>query len=211
MWFVARDLAFEHPVTPDQTAQLLKRMGIDTAPKSDAELADLRRAQIVARALPDDIDYTLEMVVSRMIGLLLIEISAFHGFRWAEAVLSDTELVAGDGEAARVVSFIRSDETPHVAWLQTALSELRDRTWVGEGGRRHAGSDMIGTLWDRALADSLLLRRQTNLELQMREIERALEGRRDRDDLLAEVLALGTVRRLDDGHVVDAAGDHVLG
>ena len=46
-----------------------------------------------ARVLPDDIDFTLEMVVGRMIGLLLIEISAFHGFTWAEAVLSDTDLL----------------------------------------------------------------------------------------------------------------------
>ena len=47
-------------------------------------------------------------VVGRMIGLLLIEISAFHGFRWAEAVLGDTDLVAGDGAAATLVSYIRS-------------------------------------------------------------------------------------------------------
>ena len=50
-----------------------------------------------------------------MIGLLLIEISAFHGFTWAEGVLSDTDLIAGDGEAARIISYIRADETPHVA------------------------------------------------------------------------------------------------
>ena len=62
------------------------------------------------RVLPDDIDFTLETVVDRMIGLLLIEISAFHGFRWAEAVLADRDLVAGDGEAADLISYIRSDE-----------------------------------------------------------------------------------------------------
>ncbi len=58
--------------------------------------------------LPDDIDFTLEMVVGRMIGLLLIEISAFHGFQWAEEVLGDAELVAGDGAAATLVSYIRT-------------------------------------------------------------------------------------------------------
>ena len=47
-----------------------------------------------------------------MAGLLLIEVSAFHTFAWAEAVLSDGELVAGDGEAARLVSYIRTDEAP---------------------------------------------------------------------------------------------------
>ena len=100
-----------------------------------------------------------------MIGLLLIEISAFHGFRWAEAVLADTELVAGDGEAAALISYIRNDETPHVAWLRTALSEMRDRTWLGEDGRPHPGTDMIGLLWERALSDSIVLRRRREYQL----------------------------------------------
>ena len=39
-----------------------------------------------------------------MIRVLFIEISAFHTFAWAEEWMSDTELVAGDGEAARLVS-----------------------------------------------------------------------------------------------------------
>ena len=56
--------------------------------------------QLVAPAdqlvpLPDDIDFTLEMVVGRMIGLLLIEISAFHGFGWAEQVLGDVQALSG--------------------------------------------------------------------------------------------------------------------
>ena len=144
MWFVARDIAFEHPATDDLTARMLGRMGIDPSPKTAAQIEQAQRLAMSERALPDDIDFTLESVVDRMIGLLLIEISAFHGFRWAEAVLADTELVAGDGEAATLVSYIRSDETPHVAWLRTALSEMRDRTWVGSGGRHHAGTDMIG-------------------------------------------------------------------
>ena len=99
-----------------------------------------------------------------MIGLLLIEISAFHGFRWAEAVLGDAELVAGDGAAATLVSYIRSDETPHVAWLRTALSEMRDRTWVGSGGRaprrhRHdrpaVGPGPRATRWSSAGGENL--------------------------------------------------------
>jgi hypothetical protein len=211
MWFVARDIAFEHPVTDDQTARMLARMGIDPTPKSDAQLAELRRMAVSQRVLPDDIDFTLEMVVGRMIGLLLIEISAFHGFRWAEAVLGDAELVAGDGEAATLVSYIRSDETPHVAWLRTALSEMRDRTWVGSGGRKHAGTDMVGLLWDRALRDSLLLRRQENLNFIMREIETALDGRSDGNDIVEEMLALGSVVRRSDGSVADPAGTSPLG
>ncbi len=211
MWFVARDIAFEHPVTDDQTARMLARMGIDPSPKSAAQLGKLRRAAEATRVLPDDIDFTLEMVVGRMIGLLLIEISAFHGFRWAEAVLGDTELVAGDGSAARLVSYIRSDETPHVAWLRTALSEMRDRTWVGSSGRTHAGSEMVGLLWERALSDSLLLRRRENINFIMREIEDALAGRGDADDILDELLSLGSVIRLDDGTVADPVDTSAVG
>jgi hypothetical protein len=211
MWFVARDIAFEQPVTEDQTARMLARMGIDPGPKSPEQLDRLRRAALEQRVLPDDIDFTLETVVGRMIGLLLIEISAFHGFRWAEEVLGDATLVAGDGSAATLVSHIRADETPHVAYLRTALSEMRDRTWVGSGGRHHAGTDMIGRLWDRALRDSLLLRRQDNLRYVMAEIDEALAGRPDGDDLVEEMLSLGSVVRADDGTLSEPPGPVDLG
>jgi hypothetical protein len=211
MWFVARDIAFEHPVSEDQTAAMLARMGIDTRPKAPEELRRLRHAAIEQRVLPDDIDFTLEMLVARMIGLLLIEISAFHGFQWAEEVLGDGELVAGDGAAATLVSYIRSDETPHVAWLRTALSEMRDRTWLGSGGHPYSGAEMMGRLWDRALRDSLLLRRRDNLQFILREIESSLSGRPDADDLVEEMLSLGSVVRAADGTLTDPAGARLLG
>ncbi|HUY64762.1 MAG TPA: hypothetical protein VMV14_09650 [Acidimicrobiales bacterium] len=211
MWFVARDIAFESPPTEDITARMMARMGIDPTPKSDEQLAQARRAQLAGRVLPDDVDFTLELVVGRMIGLLLIEISAFHGFRWAEAVLADGELVAGDGTAARLVSYIRADETPHVAYLRTALSEMRDRTWKGKGSNRYAGADMVGRLWDRAVADSLLLRRSENLAFVMDEIEQAVARHPGGDGLVEEMLSLGSVVRLADGRLADAEGDHLLG
>ncbi len=211
MWFVARDIAFEHPVAEDQTARMLGRMGIEAASTSSTGLTGLRQAAPARRVLPDGIDPTLEMVVGRMIGLLLIEISAFHGFRWAEALLADGELVAGEGSAGTLVSYIRADETPHVAWLRTALSEMRDRTWLAGDGGKHAGTDMIELLWERALSDSLLLRRPENLRLIMREIEDALSGRSDGGDIIDEMLSLGSVVRLEDGTVADLAGTSTLG
>jgi hypothetical protein len=183
---------------------MLQRMGIGT---------DTRSARVVMatdneRLLPDDIDITLETLVARMVGLLLIEISAFHGFAWAEAVLGDTDLVAGDGSAAQIVSYIRADEKPHVAWLRTALSEMRDRTWIGSGGRTYAGADMVGRVWDRAVADSLGPRRQENLRFIMDEIEHALDRRPDGGDVLEEMLSLGSMVRAADGSVVSRR-DHV--
>jgi len=211
MWFAARNIAFDHPLTEDETAHMLDRMGIGAGPRTDATIAEARRDAQLGRALPQDIDLTLEILVGRMIGLLLIEISAFHGFAWAEAVLSDTDLVAGQGEAAQLVAHIRQDETPHVDWLRTALTEMRDRTWLGSSGRRYPGTEMIGRLWERAINDSLLLRRRDNLAMTMKEIERATRGRPDGDDLLDEMLSLGRVQRGPDGTLVDQASDQLLG
>ena len=197
MWFAARDIAFEHPVTTDQTAIMLERMGI-SGPGG---------APLAARELPDA--FELESMLARMIGLLFIEISAFHTFRWAEEVLSDPELTAGDGEAARIVSYIRADETPHVGYLEVALSEMRDRTWIGTDGTRFDGAEMMPIVWDTALEQSMVARRSELLQLTMREIESALGtsglATSARDDLLEEMFSLGTVDRLPDGRLVDRA------
>jgi hypothetical protein len=202
MWFIARDIAFENPVTEDQTNAMLERMGI--APwRSQGPGAAQRMSAMTERALPDDIDPSLEFLIARMISLLFIEISAFHGFRWAEAVLSDTELVAGDGEPARLVSYIRADETPHVSYLRTALSEMRDRTWIGASGAKYPGTEMMSLAWERQVQNSVFLRRAEGLKLAMGEVEHAVRDRSDAGDLIEEMLALGDVRRLADGTLVD--------
>jgi hypothetical protein len=180
MWFVARDIAFEHPPTEDLTARMLGRMGLDPAPKTAAQLAEIHRNALKERVLPDDLDFDL-----------------------AETVLGDTELLAGDGEPARLISHIRNDETPHVSWLRTALSEMRDRTWVGEGGHTHAGDEMIERIWGQALSDSIVLRRRQNLHFFMAVLEHTLDGRPDRDDVIDEMLSMGSVVRLEDGTVAD--------
>ena len=211
MWFAARDIAFERPLTQDQTATMLERMGLAAAaaaPPPGSEAAAARTAELVAaaeaaRVLPSDLPISVELLLQRMIGLLFIEIAAFHGFRWAEAVLGDTEAVAGDGEASRIISYIRADETPHVGYLLTALSEMRDRTWVGDTGTRYDGVEMIDLVWRRSLEQSLVARRADNVRMVLGEVRHALEGRADADDLLEEFLALGQVRVLADGEIVD--------
>jgi hypothetical protein len=173
MWFAARDVAFGHPPTEDETALMLKRMGIGQMAQASPN-----------RLWPDDVSVDLEMLVERMTRLLLIEISAFHTFAWAEEVLDDPDLVAGEGEAARLVSYIRADETPHVEYLKTVLTEIRDRTIVGERGR-HAGTDLVGATWDRALAQSLGERRQATIDTVRAEVAHAASSRPDAKDLMA--------------------------
>jgi hypothetical protein len=183
MWFVARDIAFENPVTEDQTALMLERMGIPNLGDPQA-LTKLRQAAEAMRLLPAEISFDLESLIARMIRLLFIELSAFHGFRWAEAVLSDPDLTAGDGKGAEIVSYIRADETPHVNYLGTVISELRDRTWLGSEGGRYSGAEMIGRIWDAMLEQSVGVQRQDFLRMLTSEIDRAIEGRSDRDDLM---------------------------
>lgn len=187
MWFAARDIAFGNPVTEDETERMMQRMGIVTADGKPGPAA------VPDRILPDDIAYDLEMLVQRMVRLLLIEISAFHTFAWAEALLDDRVLVAGEGEASRLVSYIRADETPHVEYLKTVLSEMRDRTFVGDSGKSYAGADMIGRIWDRAVADSLGPRRDQLVQQTVAEVEHAVASRRDRGELLDEFHRLADV------------------
>jgi hypothetical protein len=181
MWFAARDIAFERPADDLDIEAMLARMGFGGgAPGAES-----------GRLLPDDVDPGLEAMVALMVRVLFIEISAFHTFAWAEAWMSDADLVAGDGEAARLVSYIRADETPHVAYLRTALSEMRDRTWVGEHGKRHAGTEMIARIWDPLLAHSLGIAREEGRRATRGEVEYWCAKHKSGDDILAEFNALG--------------------
>ncbi len=183
MWFAARDIAFEHPTADLDIEAMLARMGFGQGAPAGLD---------APRLLPADIDADLEFMVSLMLRVLFIEVSAFHSFRWAEAWLSDPDLVAGDGEAARLVSYIRADETPHVGYLATALTELRDRTWIGSGGARHAGSEMIDRLWQHHLELSLGAGREAGRKAVLGEVEHWCRQRANGDDLLAEFSSLAS-------------------
>jgi hypothetical protein len=192
MWFAARDIAFESPVTEDMTQTMLVRMGIAAPDGKVPTPSEAQAAALALRRFPD-LDLSLEMMMRRMVGLLFIEVSAFHTFAWAEEVLSDTDLVAGDGSAADLVRYVRADETPHVEYLRTALTEMRDRTFVGESGRRVPGAEVIGTLWATALEQSLGANRETFLRTAMAEVEHALAANPRRAELLEGFHALNEI------------------
>lgn len=177
MWFAARDIAFDGRSADVDIDAMLARMGFGQGGGSGAPA--------VERLLPDDIDINVELIAGLMIRVLLIEVQAFHTFAWAEEWLSDTDLVAGEGRAADIVSYIRADETPHVGYLKTALTEMRDRTWLGEGGRKHDGSEMIQTLWDKALDFSLGDNRKQTRSAVMNEVEHWCMQRPNGKEILA--------------------------
>ncbi len=192
MWFAARDIAFEHAYSADDVNAMLRRLGFATAGSDAAS----HQAQTAAPPQPErictEIDGGLEAMLRFMIALMFIEVSAFHVFAWAAEVLSDSNLVAGDGEAARLVSYIRSDETPHVAYLQTALTEVRDRTLRTCSGGAIPGSEIIQRMWDAALAESLGPRQRTLQAANLGEVEFALAANPRRDAILEHFHALAT-------------------
>ena len=184
MWFAARDVAFEGSTAKIDVDAMLARMGFGQ-PGAPGGLD-------MARALPDDIDLNLELIANLMIRVLLIEIQAFHTFAWAEEWLADPDLVAGDGQAADLVAYIRADETPHVEYLKTALTEMRDRTWVGASGKTYLGEDMIGTLWNRGLDQSLGEGRNQTRKAVLGEVEHWCQAREGGADVLAEFYSLAS-------------------
>ncbi len=145
----------------------------------------------MARRHFSDIDFTVEMLMSTLLRVLFVEIKAFHVFAWAEELLSDTDLVAGDGEAARLVSYIRQDEMPHVEYLRTALTEMRDRTFIGESGRKYRGAEVVGKMWDLSLEESTGILEEQNRVATVRELELSLQDHPKRGDILESFHALG--------------------
>ena len=119
MWFAARDIAFENPLTEDMNERILERLGFGAAGASEEE----RLARFNANRSFPTLDTGLEMLLTTMIRILFVDAEAFHVFVFAESLFADPDLVAGDGEAARLVACIRADETPHVDYLRTSLTE----------------------------------------------------------------------------------------
>ena len=185
MWYAVRDIAFDDPLGADDERRLRATIdraaaGVPTAPMNGA-----RRF--------DDLDPAFEALITFMARVLFIEVRAFHAFAWASALLADSDLVAGDGAAARLVSHIRQDEAPHVDYLRTALSEMRERTFVGASGRRYPGREVIDTIWDGCLSDSLGLGDRRNRAVTDALLDSAFDARDDGAELREEFERLGSV------------------
>ena len=164
MWFAARDIAFENPHRRDRHRRHARPHGLRPARCAggvDVERAAARRHRLQPRAdrQPDD-----PRAVHRDLGVPHLP--------WAEEWLSDTDLVAGDGEAADLVSYIRADETPHVELPQDrAHRDARPHLGRRRRGKKHTGTEMIGTLWDRGLEQSLGAGREQTRKAVLGEVE----------------------------------------
>ncbi len=133
MWFAARDLLFGAGAWP-----------MPEVPPSLARPA-------AGRLLPM-IDAPFEAAIVMMMNVLMIEVRAEAFFSFCLQVMRDprnfADRRAAADEAARMVAFIREDEQIHVAYLQTALSELRSLTFKTLDGRRIPGERLLDPLWE---------------------------------------------------------------
>ena len=184
MWYAVRDIAFESPL--DEHAEREMRARIEAA------AASVPAPSAFGTREYDGVDPAFETLIAFMTRVLFIEIRAYHAFAWAEALLSDTDLVAGDGDATRLVSYIRQDESPHVDYLRTSLSEMQARTFVGTT-KNHAGTDVIGTIWDTTLAESRALGDLRNKAVYDALLDAALADRTNGREIREEHDRLGSV------------------
>lgn len=133
MWFAARDLLF----------------GPDAWPMPEVP-PSLARPQN-GRLLPM-IDAPFEAAIVMMMNVLMIEVRAEAFFSFCLQVMRDprnfSDRRAAADEAARMVEYIREDEQIHVAYLQTALSELRSVSIRMLDGRLIPGEKLLDPLWE---------------------------------------------------------------
>ena len=143
MWEAARDLAFERPKVPgDVLMRMMGRGG--RAPKGERPIPEL--------------DETAERWIVMMAQVMVVEVFAEGTFQWGIDVLSDPEVSAAPKEAGDMVRFVRADESPHVEYLRTALSELRARTLRTVDGRTIAGRTIVDRVLHRMLENLIKTR-----------------------------------------------------
>ncbi len=129
MWEAARDLALENPKIPGDV--LMQMMGQGPGRRRERK-----------RGFPQ-IDERLERMLATMAQVLAVEVFAMGAFDWGERLLSDSEVSAEPEAAGRMVSFIRADESPHVEYLRTGLSEVAARTLRTVDGGSIPGREVV--------------------------------------------------------------------
>jgi hypothetical protein len=133
MWFAVRDLLFGRDAYP--------------LPKPPESLA---RPEL-GRLMPQ-IPGPHEQLALMLMNVLMIEIRAERFFGFCTEVMRCPELFrdrrAEAERAAILVERIRQDEAIHVAYLQTAISELRSFTFRTPEGARVPGKAFLDPIWE---------------------------------------------------------------
>src|SRR5260370_22463594 len=172
MWDAARDAALSNPViSPEIYENIMMRRGPAQPPALFPELGD-----------------PVERLIRFMVNVLAIEVFAASTFAWAEEVLSDPEVSDAPTEAADLVRFIRSDESPHVEYLRTALSEISARTLITLDGKTLDGRQAVERQAERTLR-AMLRQRISERPIRVREGIRKTAGGKGGQELRAPLRA----------------------
>ncbi len=164
MWEAARDLAFENPrIPPDVLMRMMGRRG----------------RQKKRQPLFPQIDADLERMLTTLVQVLVVEVFAEGTFEWGKTILGDPEVSAAPGPAGKMVSYIQSDEKPHVEYLRTVLSELRARTIRDQRGGTIDGRTLIDGYLHRTLRVITRNRRAEQREDTRASLADAAKGARD--------------------------------
>jgi hypothetical protein len=133
MWFAVRDALFGKSAYP-----------IPEIPQSIGRPESGRRIPQIPKAH--------EEWILLLMNVLMIEIKAENFFSFCQAVMRDPanfrDRQAAAEHAAELVERVRSDEAIHVAYLTTALSELRSLTIRTVEGGTMAGKALIDPVWN---------------------------------------------------------------
>jgi hypothetical protein len=175
MWDAARDAAFSNPaISPEIYTSIISRRGAGQPAALFPELGE-----------------PVERLIRFMVNVLAIEVFAASTFAWAEEILSDPEVSDSPDHAANLVRYIRSDESPHVEYLRTALSEIQARTLLTLDGKPISGRKVVNDLAERGIR--MMLRQRLNERpVMVRDLIRKTANVRDLDALIREFDALGT-------------------
>jgi hypothetical protein len=175
MWEAARDLALENPKIPADV--FLRLMG------------DRGQARAGNPVFPQ-LDRKLYRMLSMMVQVYVVEVFAKRTFDWGEALLSDPEVSAQPERAGAMIRYIRSDESPHVEYLRTALSEARTRTVRTEDGRALSGATVVDGLLHHVLSRVIETRPREQRDDTRNSLIRAIEAGQAGPSLLEEFDAL---------------------
>lgn len=178
MWEAARDLALSKPKVPgDILMAIMGRRG-----------GGARGGRVLPQLKED-----VERVIGFMMNVLIIEVFAASTFRWAEEVLSDPNVSDEPKAASDMIRYISSDESPHVEYLRTALSEISARTLVCDGGTEYNGHEAVQALMNRSLRFIIRQRREERRAQLHASIRAAASGIvKDVEDLIQRFDALET-------------------
>ncbi|MDG2050504.1 MAG: hypothetical protein P8M78_10110, partial [Myxococcota bacterium] len=125
--------------------------------------------------------------------VLLVEVFAEQVFAWGHAVLSNPEISAEPDRAAAMVSYIQSDENPHVEYLRVALSELATRTFRTVDNKTLPGREVIFGMLHTLLSQMTRSRPEEQKDQARESLQAALQGLEHRKSIEEEFQSLETV------------------